>query len=288
MHKCHMSCFLFLYFLFQDLNTTVPRPAVPKPQFPGSPLPPRCCLIGGSKTTHRMVHTEASCDWLRWYSTESDLLSKITMSQVGFFLFVCLLVWTWCILVPLLRPLPLQLCNSSPPHPWVSCWGWGGETSKNGGPVFFFFALTARKRTHLPLLFPSIRPAAVMSISEPERGGAGPTDQGSAVIGLCIDRWSGAASGSSPSSPHTPTPRDPIPTHFWPRIRAAGPEDRGGPPWPSTVRGWCSSGRDAGPHRARREEESQGRSRRGPLSQEGGPVGKRGGVKMSTKKKDQK
>lgn len=53
---------------------------------------------------------------------------------------------------------------------------------------FFFFALTARKRTHPPLLFPSIRPAAVMSISEPERGGAGPTDQGSAVIGLCIDR----------------------------------------------------------------------------------------------------
>lgn len=108
MHKCHMSCFLFLYFLFQDLNTTVPRLAAPKPQFPGSPLPPRCCLIGGSRTTHRMVHTEASCDWLRWYSTESDLLSKITISQVGFF---CLFVG--------LNVMHFSSSTQTPPSPAV-------------------------------------------------------------------------------------------------------------------------------------------------------------------------
>lgn len=81
-------------------------------------------------------HIEVSCDWLRWYSTESELLSEKTISSFFNFFF---LVWTWCIVVPPFRPrtLPshLQLSRCSPLRPQVGSQGWSG-----------FFVFTVRKR----------------------------------------------------------------------------------------------------------------------------------------------
>lgn len=55
------------------------------------------------------------------------------------------------------------------------------------------------------------------------------------------------------------------------QIRAAGPANRGGPPWLSTVRGWCNSGTDADRPREQKEEGLPGQSRHGPWSLEDGP-----------------
>lgn len=75
--------------------------------------------------------------------------------------------------------------------------------------------------------------------------------------------------GPAPPLPHT-NPGVPLPP-ILAQIRAAGPANRGGPPWLSTVRGWCSSGTDAGRLRERMEGGLLGQSRHGPWSLEDGP-----------------
>lgn len=79
------------------------------------------------------------------------------------------------------------------------------------------------------------------------------------------EQWVGPAPPLSYTYPDVPLP--PILA----QIRAAGPANRGGPPWPSTVRGWCNSGTDAGRLREQKEEGLLGRSRRGPWSPGDGP-----------------
>lgn len=69
----------------------------------------------------------------------------------------------------------------------------------------------------------------------------------------------------------TPTLMSPFHPSILAQIRAAGPANRGGPPWLSTVRGWCNSGTDAGRLREQKEEGWLGQSRHGPWSLEDGP-----------------
>lgn len=92
-------------------------------------------------------------------------------------------------------------------------------------------------------------------------------DQWWSVCGLIRDQeqWVGPAPPLSYTNPDVPRP--PILA----QIRAAGPANRGGPPWLSTVRGWCNSGTDADRLREQKEEGWLGQSRHGPWSLEDGP-----------------
>ena len=254
-----------------------------RPAFPTTQLssPSMLRVYWSKQNESQDGHIEVSCDWLRWYSTESELLSKMTISSFFFFF---LFVWTRCIVVP----------QFIPPRPQVG--GVRGVRSRMEWRTCFLSLQWEREneteREKVLPIRPSIRVlsthsstppnpgAAAMPIGEQEeRGGAGSTDQGSVAISQCIDQWSGAVSGSSPSSPlHLPQSPPPQHTshHISTHIRAAGPADRGAPPWPSTVRGWCSSGTDAGHLHVQKEGASPGQSRRGPWSLEGGPVQGRG------------
>lgn len=97
-------------------------------------------------------------------------------------------------------------------------------------------------------------------------------DQRQSVSVLISDQeqWVGPAPSLPYAYPSSPTPHPP--PDISPLLIAAGPVDRGGPPWPSTVRGWCSSGTDAGHLHVQREGVSRGQSRHGLWSLEGGPV----------------
>lgn len=153
--------------------------------------------------------------------------------------------------------LRLQLSVSSARSPLVDRLG-GVRQATNGGPFIYLFlslflSLTERKRTHPPLLFPSTHPSILLlrRLQRQQRGGGG---AGPINGGMSGDRWVyWSVIGSSergpappldppPPHPHAPSPASfPAHTHPHPRrprpLRAAGPGDRGGPPWPSTVRG---------------------------------------------------
>ena len=179
-----------------------------RPAFPTTQLssPSMLRVYWSKQNESQDGHIEVSCDWLRWYSTESELLSKMTISSFFFFFFV----WTRCIVVP----------QFIPPRPQVG--GVRGVRSRMEWRTCFLSLQWEREneteREKVLPIRPSIRVlsthsstppnpgAAAMPIGEQEeRGGAGSTDQGSVAISQCIDQWSGAVSGSSPSSPlHLP------------------------------------------------------------------------------------
>ena len=132
-------------------------------------------------------------------------------------IFFFFFVWTRCIVVP----------QFIPPRPQVG--GVRGVRSRMEWRTCFLSLQWEREneteREKVLPIRPSIRVlsthsstppnpgAAAMPIGEQEeRGGAGSTDQGSVAISQCIDQWSGAVSGSSPSSP-LHLPQSPPPQH---------------------------------------------------------------------------
>lgn len=87
--------------------------------------------------------------------------------------------------------LHLQLSISSSPKPTGGSLG-GVRRAKMEDQFFLLLSLlTVRKRTHPPLLFPSIHPAdaaaASAAVAAERRGGSNQSGE-SAVIGLCIDQ----------------------------------------------------------------------------------------------------
>lgn len=237
------------------------------------------CVYWSKQNESQDGRVEVSCDQLRWYlSTES-----VQHENIFFFFFK---VWTWSTVVspfhPPTPPAAVQMQSFTPAGGESEMWG---RAEWNGEPVLVFMMRKRerdreRKREKLrpSVFFPppchtvTRRAAALLIGEQEEREGAGSTDQGSAAISQCFDQWSGAVSGSSPLSPLClPQFLHPTPD-ISPLLIAAGPVDRGGPPWPSTVRGWCSSGTDAGHLHVQREGVSRGQSRHGLWSLEGGPV----------------
>lgn len=111
MHKyvtCPVLYFLF-FFSLSTLSTLENWAGCAKasvcisrrPAFPTTQLssPSMLRVYWSKQNESQDGHIEVSCDWLRWYSTESELLSKMTISSFFFFF-----VWTWCIVVPLFIP----------------------------------------------------------------------------------------------------------------------------------------------------------------------------------------
>lgn len=86
--------------------------------------------------------------------------------------------------------LHLQLSISSSPKPTGGSLG-GVRQAKMEDQFFFLSLLTVSKRTHPPLLFPSVHPAdaaaASAAVAAERRGGSNRSGE-SAVIGLCIDQ----------------------------------------------------------------------------------------------------
>lgn len=252
---------------------------------PSSALPPRCVFIGQSRMNHRMLTYSRGVMWLvemiihrEWTAVQDD--------SIIFFFFH--LVWTWCIVVPLFRP---SACSCPDTVLYAHGWGVRGVRSRMEWRTCFSLyseneSMRQREKErekekdspsiHVLSSNPSSpQPGAAAKLigEHEEREGAGSTDQGSVAISLCI-YWSVIRSSEWVQPLLSPTP-NPVPkthTPHEPCIRAAGPVDRGGPPWPSTVRGWCSSGTDAGHLHVQTEGVSLGQSRHGLWSLEGGPV----------------
>ncbi len=105
--KCPILYFLFFYHLFHTWelswlchNFTVYIQMICISHNP-APLSLRaaCLLVKAGESQDG--HTEVSCTWLRWYSTESELLSKMTV--LSFF------------------SLKMMHCSSTVPTPISSC-----------------------------------------------------------------------------------------------------------------------------------------------------------------------
>lgn len=173
--------------------------------------------------------------------------------------------------------------HSSTPFRWGESGVWGAGWS--GEPVFVF---TVRKREwdrerKSPSIRPSIRVLSTHSSTPPTPGllqcWSVSKRREEGRVQLIRDQWrsvsvliSDQEQWVGPAPPLPYTSHQSPPHHISTHIRAAGPADRGAPPWPSTVRGWCSSGTDAGHLHVQKEGVSLGQSRRGPWSLEGGPV----------------
>lgn len=197
--------------------------------------------------------TEESCVWLRWYSTDS-----VQDNDIVFF---CLFVRSWCIVLFKHPPAHLQLSRCHGVEcPCLSLqWERKNDTDREQKSIRDCFPI------HPP------HPDLGCCNSDSRRKEEGQVqlirDQWWSVCVLIRDQeqWVGPAPPLPYTNPDVPHP--PILA----QIRAAGPANRGGPPWLSTVRGWCNSGTDAGRLREQKEEGSLGQSRHGPWSLEDGP-----------------
>lgn len=281
MHKyvtCPVLYFLF-FFSLSTLSTLENWAGCAKasvcisrrPAFPTTQLssPSMLRVYWSKQNESQDGHIEVSCDWLRWYSTESELLSKMTILSFFFFF-----VWTWCIVVPLFIP----------PRP--SGGGSQGCEEQDGVENLFLSLQWERENeTEREKVLPSVLPSAFFPPTPPrprprgccnaDRWARGERRGGFNWSGISGDQsvyWSVIRSSEWVQPLLSPTPPTSPPHHISTHIRAAGPADRGAPPWPSTVRGWCSSGTDAGHLHVQKEGVSLGQSRRGPWSLEGGPV----------------
>lgn len=241
MHKCHMSHFVLPVFFSpsaQESRAGCAKASLFLFRESAFPLKPtllslHAAVYWSKQNDSQDGHTEVSCDWLRWYSTESKSPSKITILKcfvlcfaVCFFFFCLNMMHCTSTVQTPPPPSPPHLLRSrcGPLHPQV---GSQGCVEQKGVENLFLSLQWEREneteREHKSIHHGSFHPslcaqtqAAAMLIGKrEERGGVGSTDQGSAAISLCIDQWPGAVSGSSPSSPlHLPW--CPPPTHFSP------------------------------------------------------------------------
>lgn len=207
------------------------------------------------------------CHVIGWDDTPQRANGCPRWQHCLFFVF-----WTWFIVVPLFRPpIPISSwpeevffrgvrCGRSRVENLLSL-QWEKEREER-----------ERKRVHPCCFNPPLHSqtqGCCILIGEREEGRV----QLIRSNQPCIDHWSGTVSGFSPSSPLPQSPPLSPPLPFpSAHIRASGPVDRGGPPWTSTVRGWCSSGTYADHLHVQREGVSLGQSRRGLWSPGGGPV----------------
>ena len=101
-----------------------------RPAFPTTQLssPSMLRVYWSKQNESQDGHIEVSCDWLRWYSTESELLSKMTISS--FFFFFC---------------LNTMHCSSTI-HSSTPSGGGSQGCEEQDGVENLFFVFTVRKR----------------------------------------------------------------------------------------------------------------------------------------------
>lgn len=211
-------------------------------------------FIGQSRK--EVGHTEESCVWLRWYSTDSVRDNNVV------FLFICSTMMHWTVQTP--PPLPPAHLQLSRCH-GVECpcmslqWERKNDTDREQKSIRYCFPI------HPP------HPDLGCCNSDWRRKEEG-------QVQLIRDQWwsvclliSNQEQWVGPAPPLPYTNSDVPLTPILAQIKAAGPANRGGPLWLSTVRGWCNSGTNAGRLREQKEEELPGQSRHGPWSLEDGP-----------------